>query len=85
MYSFVRRDWIIGPFYSSSIIEEANKNDIDELNKEDEFDIFRQYTKEWIGGDGITKTVASPNICINKWDKKQAERVGEEITKRRAK
>ena len=41
--------------------------------------------KEWIGGDGMTRTVASPNICMNKGDRKQAKRVGEKITQRSAK
>ena len=36
--------------------EKANKNDIDDVGKEDEFDILIQYAKEWIGGDGMTKT-----------------------------
>ena len=29
----------------------------------------------------MTKTVASPNICIDKGDRKQAKRVGETISK----
>ena len=33
----------------------------------------------------MTRTVASPNICMNKGDRKQAKRVGEKITERSAK
>ena len=33
----------------------------------------------------MTKTVTSPNICINKWDRKQAKRGGEKIIKSSAK
>ena len=76
---------IITHFNPFSVIEEAHKHGIDKVGKEDEFDVLIQYENEWIGGDGMTKTVVSPHICINKGDKKQGKRVGEKITKRSTK
>ena len=54
------------------------------MGKDDKFDISIQCAKDWVGGDGMTKTVVSPNICIDKGDSKQAKRVREKITERQA-
>ena len=64
---------IIEKFSFSSVREEAHKHCIDKAGEEDEFDVFIQREKEWISGDNMTKTVVSPNICINKGDRKQAK------------
>ena len=42
----VRRVGIIEQFYSSSVIEEDHKHDIDEVGEEDELDVVIQCEKE---------------------------------------